>query len=399
MKSKRIKLLISVLSGFLLLSVIAFIVILNLPTNSVKADSNNKSSSNQSMTENKRHPDLSYVSLAQLESYFNVIRTYDEFNNPVITVNKKNVTFNQNDHKIHYKKRTFKDKFAVEDGEVYIPTSFIASYFDDVHIYETKVGPKLTHFKHIPILLYHTVNHSENNTINTDPKQFEDHIKTLVLEGYTGITPQELYDFYYGVGTLPNKPVFINFDDGYKDNFTEAYPILKKYNMKATIFVIASRIEHEGTNSYPTEIPKLTWEDAITMKDLITIQNHTWDSHRKIKNEKDKDIGQIAAPQKKPDGTFETKAEYIARITNDLTLAQNIIKEKLDYESLILSYPYGEYSNEVLEVAPQLGIKFAVSVSKGKSMHLDSLYFTNRMVVDGKYSGKQLIKHIKKEYH
>lgn len=103
----------------------------------------------------------------------------------------------------------------------------------------------------IPILLYHdftTVvpeNDSENfNYINT-PQSFEENIKVLVENGYTFISMEELNEAYNGKIELPNKPILINMDDGYYSNYEYIYPILNKYNIKASIFIVTDKIGKE----------------------------------------------------------------------------------------------------------------------------------------------------------
>ncbi len=87
------------------------------------------------------------------------------------------------------------------------------------------------------VLNYHMVN-SMFISLAIEPDDFDWQMKYLVDHGYHTITPDELYDFLAGTGKLPERPVLITFDDGYVDNYTTAYPILKKYNLKATIFVV-----------------------------------------------------------------------------------------------------------------------------------------------------------------
>lgn len=103
----------------------------------------------------------------------------------------------------------------------------------------------------IPILLYHdfvtTVpdNDPDNfNYINT-PQSFEENIKALLEDGYTFISMEELNDAYNGKIELPTKPILINMDDGYYSNYEYVYPILKKYQVKASIFVVTDKIGKE----------------------------------------------------------------------------------------------------------------------------------------------------------
>lgn len=103
----------------------------------------------------------------------------------------------------------------------------------------------------IPILLYHdfvtTVpdNDPDNfNYINT-PQSFEENIKALLEDGYTFISMEELNDAYNGKIELPTKPILINMDDGYYSNYEYVYPILKKYQVKASIFIVTYKVGKE----------------------------------------------------------------------------------------------------------------------------------------------------------
>lgn len=103
----------------------------------------------------------------------------------------------------------------------------------------------------IPILLYHdfvtTVPDSDPdnfNYINT-PQSYEENIKVLIEDGYKFISFQELYDANNGKIELPEKPILVTLDDGYYSNYEYIFPILKKYNVKASIFVVTDKIGKE----------------------------------------------------------------------------------------------------------------------------------------------------------
>ena len=117
------------------------------------------------------------------------------------------------------------------------------------------------------VLNYHMVN-SMFISLAIEPEDFDWQMKYLVDHGYHTITPDELYNYLEGTGTLPDRPVLITFDDGYVDNYTHAYPILKKYNLKATIFVVTGFLSKR--KGY------LTWDQLREMeKNGITIESHT----------------------------------------------------------------------------------------------------------------------------
>ncbi len=95
----------------------------------------------------------------------------------------------------------------------------------------------------LPILLYHGVN-PKKDSINVSPERFEQHLKALHAAGYRGVGMEEAAPYLREGRPLPAKSVLITFDDGYLDNWVFAYPLLKKYGHKATIFVVAGAVEN-----------------------------------------------------------------------------------------------------------------------------------------------------------
>lgn len=118
----------------------------------------------------------------------------------------------------------------------------------------------------VPVLMYHAV--SDSNVwgipeLFVSPVTLEQQIQAMLEAGYTAITFEDL-DRIDEI----EKPVMLTFDDGYDDNYTELFPLLQKYQVKATVFMIVNDI---GKNH------KLTEEQIKEMSDsgLVSIQSHT----------------------------------------------------------------------------------------------------------------------------
>ncbi|MGE7927549.1 polysaccharide deacetylase family protein [Lysinibacillus xylanilyticus] len=244
----------------------------------------------------------------------------------------------------------------------------------------------------IPVLMYHHLEKNVNNNTVISPENFENQIKTLKENGYNSITTQDLYDYLNGKTELPKNPVLITFDDGYLSNFEKAYPILKKYKMHAEIFVITSHIlDTNEKNVYTNEIPKMNWDQLNEMKDYITIQSHTWNSHYKLQSFSGGMNGAIYG-RSYINGKLETQEEYEERIKKDFNLSRKIIKEKLGYEPIALSYPFGTNSEDAMKLAKDVGFKMAFVIkNKGVTMG-DNVYALSRITVNGNETGAELIK-------
>ena len=121
----------------------------------------------------------------------------------------------------------------------------------------------------ILVLNYHKVS-DEFLSLAVAPADFDWQMRYLKEHGYHAITPDELYDALEGTGQLPANPVLITFDDGYQDNYDNAYPILRKYGLKGTVFVVTSFL---GTRK-----GYLTWDECREMeKNGMTVASHTVD--------------------------------------------------------------------------------------------------------------------------
>lgn len=97
----------------------------------------------------------------------------------------------------------------------------------------------------VPVLLYHRVGDAEGN-LTVTPEKFEIDLTRLRELGYSTITLETFRRYLANSDVeLPEKPIMISFDDGYLDNFMNAYPLLQKYEMTAAFYIITSMIGEE----------------------------------------------------------------------------------------------------------------------------------------------------------
>ena len=91
--------------------------------------------------------------------------------------------------------------------------------------------------KGLPVLMYHKISETEKDGLTVTTEQFENQLKYLQTLDYQAVTTKNIIDFIEKKTALPPNPVLISFDDGYVNNLELAYPLLQKYNFRATIFL------------------------------------------------------------------------------------------------------------------------------------------------------------------
>ena len=101
----------------------------------------------------------------------------------------------------------------------------------------------------IPVLLYHHVSEDDSDMpeLNVMPVEFDRQMRMLRQSGFETVLLDDLLAYMRGERVkLPEKPIVITFDDGYTDNYTNAFPILKKYDYKAAIFMVGINFDRKN---------------------------------------------------------------------------------------------------------------------------------------------------------
>ncbi len=208
----------------------------------------------------------------------------------------------------------------------------------------------------VPILMYHYISVPPEDAdeyrvdLSVTPDNFRAQMAYLVENGYSTI---DLYDLSLAIVNkreLPPNPVIITLDDGYLDNYENAYPILQEFGLKATIFIPTEFID-SGNPNY------MTWEMIEEMaENNIRFEVHSR-SHPDLRNqERDYLIWEILGPQ-------ETLAAHIG------------------YTPRYFAYPGGRYDQAVIDILQELNFWGAVTTANGKWNGYNDRFEWSRMRV------------------
>lgn len=252
----------------------------------------------------------------------------------------------------------------------------------------------------VPVLMYHHLAERPNESTIVTPETFEHQLQVISDAGYHTVTVQDLIRYVYSGEELPENPVCITFDDGYLSNYEIAYPLLKKYGMKATIFVIGSSVGCSEYKESGRKIkPHFSWAQAAEMMDsgLIDIQSHTWDMHQWCEGEGSdtKDVRESAVPLK-----GETESEYIGEFSADIREFQRVYAEKTGRRCNVISYPQGQYSVLSEVTAAECGIQATLVTETGRKNTLikglpQSLRVLSRSNVTESTTDEELLEKLK----
>lgn len=167
------------------------------------------------------------------------------------------------------------------------------------------------------------------------PEMFERQLLFLKANGYTLISLTELETACKAGRSSVKKPVLLTFDDGHADNYFNLFPLLKKYNVPALIFLITDRV---GTDGY------LTWQQVQEMQQsgLVSFGSHSC-SHRRLRSLPDEEIVQ------------------------ELTQSKRVLEDKLGHPVTAFCYPFGAggFDKRVRPQVFKAGYLFDFSTKKG----------------------------------
>lgn len=222
------------------------------------------------------------------------------------------------------------------------------------------------------ILMYHMVrDHIDGakfNKLRVKPIEFEKQIAWMKSQGFHFVTMHELQENW---GQHPAKTVAITFDDGYLDNLENAYPVLEKYQAKATIYVVVDRHDrdwstykkaHHNSGELMRE-PKLNDAQVKQLADsgLIEIGSHTL-THANL-NELD-------------------DADCLCELVDAKQQLEQLIAQPVTS----FAYPFGIYSDRDVKLARQAGYSNAVTTVEGIDGLQPDFMQLQRIKISGKDS-------------
>ena len=217
----------------------------------------------------------------------------------------------------------------------------------------------------VPVLMYHYLSDPPADAniyrldLSVSPERFADHLERIESAGFTTISLYDLLDHLNRGTPLPPQPVIITFDDGYRDNYLNAFPLLRERGMIASFFVVTDFMDEERPEY-------LTWDMAREMRDAgMSIESHGR-NHFSLAGRGDDFLVWQAL------GSLET------------------IEYELGVRPRFVSYPAGEYDQRTIDVFASANYWAGFTTGQGATHSNDNLFEMLRVRVRSTTSADEL---------
>lgn len=185
----------------------------------------------------------------------------------------------------------------------------------------------------LPILMFHYVSSLQGDLVDSNwmpTSVFEENLKALKEAGYTTLSSADAKKVLTTKTKPSDKMVWLTFDDGSLTVYRDIFPLLKKYNMHATAFIVTNFVNNKQAGI-------LTWEQIKEMKEsgLVDFESHSANHS---------DLGKITS----------------AAMEEELKSSKDELDSKLAQKTEVICYPAGGYNQETLNIAGNLGYKFGL---------------------------------------
>lgn len=208
-------------------------------------------------------------------------------------------------------------------------------------------------------LCYHNIDEKGSKALTIPIAEFEKEMEAIKANGFTVIPMQDFLAWRRGEKSIPNKCCLITIDDGWVSAYTNAWPILKKYNYPFTLFIY---INYVGTGG-----KSMSWDQLAEMRDAgVDIESHTY-SHSNLKV---------------PGANVDAKAKALISqdvkalgvdgwLRKEIIGSKEVLEKQLGIKCNVFAYPFGVWSPKAVEIVKEAGYEAAFTVY-GQLLHPSS---------------------------
>jgi len=191
--------------------------------------------------------------------------------------------------------------------------------------------------------------------ISVSPQNFEAQLRYLRDEGYTTIHLSDLLYYLAQGQPLPKKPIVLTFDDGYRDNYDNAFFLLHKYDMVGTFFLITDFIDQERADY-------MTWPQVrVMVRCGMELGSHSRDHPELSGRSTDFLVWQVLG-------------------------SREMIESRVGITPRFFSYPSGQYDDQTIRVVHSANFWGGVTTHQGTTQRSDRVFELMRVRIRGSYT-------------
>ena len=240
------------------------------------------------------------------------------------------------------------------------------------------------------VLAYGEVSADKSGKEITSLDSLRSDLVFLTENGYTFVNGEDLVSFATGVASIPEKAVWLTFDEGHESFYNLVFPLLQEYKAKADVNIVGSYTDLYSENLEPRDNGYLSWMQAAFLDDspLVSIGNMSYDL-----NEESFLGGRKGASIKKK----EDYESYRIMLCQDVLTLQQEMNENLSHDSRVFCYPKGFYCEESEKIlTSELGFLITLTRDEGMNYLIDksSLRLMKRYCRDGRKSTEDFFRKI-----
>ncbi len=215
----------------------------------------------------------------------------------------------------------------------------------------------------IPVLQYHKIDAPPRDALvrggYTPRRRFARQMRYLKKQGFAFYTASELIESYLECGSFPSRGIALTFDDGWLDNYTHAFPVLRELGLKATIFLVSSCI---GQVSVKAQAEGENGRAHLSREEILEMSRHGIEFGSHSLNHKL--LHQLTWPEVKRE-VEESKSQIEALVQQPCNM---------------FAYPAGYFTETAKQIIAEAGHIAAFSTTRGPTDRLD-LYALNRVEI------------------
>lgn len=228
---------------------------------------------------------------------------------------------------------------------------------------EFKEGNLKHNDKGLRIFMYHSIDYEKGNELRVPKEQFREQMKYLKDNGYTTLTLAEAYAFFKEDKPVPQKSVVLTFDDGYVDNYNNAFPVLKEFGLKGTVFMITDLVDK--------------YAGYLNSEQLKEMDKYGFDVESHTVNH-DPPLNELSYEKQ-----YET-------LKNSKDFLEKTLNKKVEF----FAYPYGKWNQNSIKALQELEYKMAVTTAGEVADKSNGIYTLNRTYISANYNLQDFIQRL-----